>query len=100
MGLIDLLDKTATVTPSGGITSDSTSPLPCTIAPADLRTVMEYAQQGITAVHLVYSATNLAAAAGDHVTIDGTSYPVVAVRSFDNSAFGPPVYVTVCGAAE
>ena len=100
MGLIDLLDKTATVAPGGGATPDIASPLPCTIAPADLRTVMEYAQQGVTAVHLVYSAVDLGAAAGDHVTIDGTSYPVVAVRAFANSAIGPPVYVTVCGASE
>jgi len=99
MPLTDLLDKTATVTLSGG-TPDLASPLPCTIAPADLRTVMEYAQQGITAVHLVFSAVDLGVAAGDQVTIDGTTYPVVAVRSFNNSAVGPPVYVTVCGAAE
>ena len=97
MPLTDLLDKTATVT-HDGITSD-VSPLPsCTIAPADLRTVMEYAQQGVTAAYLVYSATDLGAAAGDHLTIDGIVYPVVATRAFVNSSVGPPVYVTVCSA--
>jgi hypothetical protein len=95
MPLTDLLDKTVTVTLAGGGSPDSGSPVPCTIAPADCRTVSEYAQQGITAVYLVYSAVDLGAAAGDHLTIDGT-----AVRSFANAMIGPPVFVTVCGAAE
>jgi hypothetical protein len=95
MGLIDLLDKAATVTLAGGISPAGTSP--CTIAPADYRTVSECAQQGITAAYLVYSATDLGVAAGDQLTIAGKSYPVVAVRSFANSAIGPPVFVTVCG---
>jgi len=99
MPLTDLLDKTATVTLAGGGSPDSGSPVPCTIAPADYRTVSEYAQQGITAVYLVYSAVDLGAAAGDHLTIDGTTYPVVAVRCFANAMIGPPVFVTVCGAA-
>jgi hypothetical protein len=98
MALTDLLDKTATITLSGGGTPDLASPLPCTIAPADLRTVMEYAQQGITAVYVVYSAVDLGVSAGDHVTIDGVTYPVVAVRSFANANIGSPVFVTICGA--
>ncbi len=101
MGLLDLLDKTVTVQISGGgAAPDTGSPPACTIAPADLRTVMEYAQQGVTAVHLVYSAVDLGVAAGDQVTIDGITYPVVAVRSFANALAGPSVFVTVCGAAE
>jgi hypothetical protein len=96
MGLTDLLDKSATVTLSSGPSPDTA--FSCTIAPADYRTVSEFAQQGITAAFLVYSAADLGAAAGDHVTIDGTTYPVVAVRSFGNAMIGPPVFVTVCGA--
>jgi hypothetical protein len=99
MPLTNLLDKTATITHADGTTPDLSSPPPCTIAPADLRTVMEYAQQGLTAVHLVYSASDLGAVAGDHVTIDGTTYPVVTTRSFANASIGPAIYVTVCGAA-
>ena len=97
MGLIDLLDKSVTVTITGGTSPDTA--FPCTIAPADYRTVSEYAQQGITAAYLVYSADDLGAGAGDHVTIDGITYPVVAARSFTNAMIGPPVFVTVCGAA-
>jgi hypothetical protein len=98
MGLTDLLDKTAT-TVIGGITSDDLSPLPaCAIAPADWRTVAEYAQQGVTAAFLVYSAVDLGVAAGDQVTVAGKTYPVVAVRSYSNAAIGPAVFVTVCGA--
>ena len=98
MPLTALLDKTVTVTHADGTTPDLSSPLPCTIAPADLRTVMEYAQQGVTAVHLVYSATDLGATAGDRVTIDGIVYPVVATRAFANASVGQAVYVTVCSA--
>jgi hypothetical protein len=97
MPLTDLLDKTVTVTLSGGGSPAFASPPPCTLAPADWRTVAEYAQQGITAAFLVYSAIDLTASPGDHVTIDGKTYPVVAVRSFANSAIAPPVHVTVCG---
>jgi len=99
MALSNLLDKTVIVTLAGGGSPDSGAPVPCTIAPADWRTVQEYAQQGVTAVWLVYSSISLEVASGDHLTIDGKTYPVVAVRSFNNAAVGPPVFVTVCGAA-
>jgi hypothetical protein len=97
MSLRKLLDKTVTISLAGGGTPDIGTP-PCAIAPADWRTVAEYAQQSITAVYLVYSAISLEVAAGDHLTIDGKTYPVVAVRSFDNATIGPPGFVTVCGA--
>jgi hypothetical protein len=97
MSLFKLLDKTATLIPSGGGSPDIASPPACSIAPADWRTVAEYAQQGVTAAFLVYSAVDLGAAAGDQLTIDGQTYPVVAVRSFENSNIGPAVFVTICG---
>ena len=100
MSIALLLDKTATVSPAGGGGGGGVlpSPIPCCVAPADSRTVLEYAQQGISCANVIYSATDLGAQAGDHVTVAGISYPVVAVRSFDNSHFGPQIFVTVCGA--
>jgi hypothetical protein len=96
MALKNLLDKTAILTHvSGGVPAIG-SPVPCTIAPADWRTVAEYAQQGVTAVYLIYSAVDLGAVAGDHVAVGGKTYPVVAVRSFSNAIVGTPVFVTVC----
>jgi hypothetical protein len=98
MQLINLLDKTATVTHiSGGVPAVG-SPIACTIAPADWRTVAEYAQQGVTAVYVIYSAVDLGAVAGDHVSVGGKAYPVVGVRSFSNAIVGTAVFVTVCGA--
>jgi hypothetical protein len=97
MPLTNLLDKTATVHRAGAASPATGTPPPCAIAPADWRTVAEYAQQGISAAFLIYSAVDLGAAAGDQVTVDGKTYPVLAVRSFSNSAFGAAVYVTVCG---
>ncbi len=97
MGLNNLLDKMATVQTTGGVTPAIPIQHPCALAPADLRTVMEFQQQGITAAFLIYSAVSLGVAPGDHVTVGGATYPVVGVRPFENAAAGPSVFVTVCG---
>jgi hypothetical protein len=98
MNIAKLLDKTATVVPAGPGGTGTRPALPCCISPADPATVIAYAQQGITCVNLIYTGVDLGAAVGDHITIAGKSYPVVAVRSFDNGNLGVKLFVTACGA--
>ena len=107
MAFADLLDKTAglqRVSYTKGSdgrnveTFAASVNYPCTLWPADAKTVGEFMQRGFIAQYCIATASDIATLPGDRIIVDGRTYRAVGYQRFQNALFSSDaVYLTIVG---